>query len=93
VFIAHGIRLSVEFKEKVSSDSGRNDILLRLGVPFCLQYHLVGVVAVMSLPQSQFLDLARVKLEKGKRGRRLLLRLVSNQECMEYANLGVTTPL
>ena len=49
----------MEPKEKVSGDSGRNDILVRL--PFYSEYRIVGAAAVRSLAQSQFLDPGRVK--------------------------------
>lgn len=58
--VAKGIRLSVELEEKVSDDSCRHDMLLRVlldGTPFCLQYHFVGVVTVrthsISVPGSR----------------------------------------
>jgi len=61
----------VELEEKVSDDSGRHDILLRLlldGTLFCLQYHIVSVVAVRTLTQSQFLTPGRVKHGEERRG-------------------------
>jgi hypothetical protein len=71
--IADDVRLGVELEQEVSSDSGRNDILLRLlllldGVPFCSQYPAVGAVAVRHLTQPQFLDPGRVECGEGRRG-------------------------
>jgi len=60
----------MELKEKVSGDSGRNDILVRLsldGIPFRSKYHTIGAGAVSSFVQSQFLDPGRVKSGEGRR--------------------------
>jgi hypothetical protein len=56
--IAEDIRLSVELKEKVSSDSGRHDVVLRLpldGIPFYFKYHTVcaGVCRVIAISRSR----------------------------------------
>lgn len=60
----------MELEEKVSDDSGRDDILLRLqlvGTPFCLQYRIVGVVAARALAQSQVLGPGRIERGEGRR--------------------------
>ena len=63
--IAEGIRLSVELEKKVSDDSSRHDkipfCMLLDGTQLCLQYHFVGIVAVKTLTQLQFLDPGRVE--------------------------------
>jgi len=62
--------MSMELKEKVSGDSGTNEIVLRLtldSIPLRSEYHIVGAAAGRYLAQSQFLDPGRV--ESGERRR------------------------
>ena len=60
----------MRLKEKVSNDSGRNNIPLRLlpnGMPFCSKDYIVGAVVVRSLTQSQILDPRRAESREGRR--------------------------
>ena len=60
----------MELKEKVSGDSGTNDILPRLpldSILFRSEYHTVGAVAGRYLSQSQFLNPGRIKGGEGRR--------------------------